>query len=117
MLEETTQYINSLATGYVFRDQIRGSRSERDGILAFLWYVERYLYRARTMHPDAYAFIRDSACWREAILTVWGRAWLYLQHTDAMRPLEIYAPTFMTAVRNPVLLAEIQRIRDAHGCR
>lgn len=118
LLEETTQYVNSLATGYVFRDQLgRSSKSERDGILAFLWYIERYLYLARTARPEVYAFLSGSECWRNAILTVWGRAWLYLEHSADARNLEIYASNFMTAVRNPVLLEEIQRLRTAHGCR
>ena len=46
VLEETTQYINSLAVGYAFNDLYSGSVSERDGILTFLWYITRYLKMA-----------------------------------------------------------------------
>ena len=84
-----------------------------DGILAFLWYIERYLYAARTQHADAYAFILNSECWRNAILTIWGRAWLYLELTEGMSALEIDGPIFFDAVNRPELLGEIQRIRDA----
>lgn len=116
VMEEALQYVNSLATGHSFRDQIRGARSERDGILAFLWYVERYLHKARIEFPDAYAFISGSACWREVILTIWGRAWLYLEHTEGETELEVDADIFMNLVRTPVLVEEIERIRTAHGC-
>lgn len=116
VLEEATQYVNSLATGYAFRDQLRGSRSERDGILAYLWYVERYLHLARLSHPEVYSFISSSACWREVILTLWGRAWLYLDYTEGESSLEVDAATFMNSVRNPVLLDEIARIRTLQGC-
>ncbi|MBK8168868.1 MAG: hypothetical protein IPK60_00820 [Sandaracinaceae bacterium] len=116
VIEEATQYVNSLATGFAFRDQLTGQRSERDGILAYLWYVERYLHLARLEQPDVYNFISSSACWREVILTLWGRAWLYLQHTTGHTELEINAPTFLQAVQNPVLVDEIARIRALQGC-
>jgi hypothetical protein len=116
VLEETTQYVNSLATGYAFGDYTRGSISERDGILTFLWYVERYLKMAREDYPDAYARLSGDACWREAILTVWGRAWLYLDLTEGESNLGINDDAIEALVLDPVLLGEIQRIRDAHGC-
>ena len=47
VLEETTQYVNSLATAYAFDDFVSGSTSARDGILTFLWYTTRYLKMAR----------------------------------------------------------------------
>ena len=53
VLEEATQYVNSLATGYAFRDRYSSQISERDGLLTFLWYIGRYLHMARTQYPDA----------------------------------------------------------------
>ncbi len=116
VLEETTQYVNSLATGYAYGDFVRGSVSERDGILTFLWYVERYLKMAREDYPAAYDGLLADACWREAILTVWGRAWLYLDLTESESNLGINDAAIEALVLDPDLLSEIQRVRDAHGC-
>jgi hypothetical protein len=116
LFEEFVQYVNSLATGYAFNDFYAGSSSARDGILTFAWYIERYLYLARTKYPDTYAFLANSACWREAILTVWGRAWLYLEATKDIPALGISDDKLKELVQTPALLAEIQALRDLHGC-
>lgn len=118
VIEESFQYVNSLATAYAFADQYpNGQRvSERDGILAFLWYVERYLYLARTSEPAIYASITGNECWRRAILTLWGRAWRYLELTRGQTRFEILAPRFMQEVMAPELLQEIQRVRVLQGC-
>ncbi len=116
VLEETLQYVNSLATEYAFQDFIGGSTSALDGILTFLWYVERYLAMARTEFPDAYAKLSADPCWRNAILTVWGRAWIMLEAAEGNQSLGIDDAELFELVRNPVLLGEIQRLRDLEGC-
>lgn len=119
LMEEAVQYVNSIATGYAFEEELTsGGRriSERDGILTFLWYIERYLKLARTEHADAYAFILGDECWRELILTVWGRAWLYLGLTEDSSGLGINDDLLEGFVSDPDLLAEIERVREAQGC-
>ncbi len=120
LFDEVVQYVNSLATALAFTGELggRGSVSERDGILNFLWYLMRYLRMARLEFPSAYAHLLegDGGCWREAILTVWGRAWLYLDATDGMSHLGIDDDALMTLVMDADLLSEIQRLRDASGC-
>lgn len=120
LLEETVQYVNSLATSYAFTNELNGGggSSQRDGILNFLWYVERYLHMARLDYPTAYQHILngDGGCWRDAILQVWGRAWLYLEITDGMSHLGINDGMLESLVMTPDLLEEIQRLRDAEGC-
>jgi hypothetical protein len=117
VLEETVQYVNSLATDFYTRD-FRGnmSVSARDGILTFLWYIERYLQMARTTFPEAYERLTTDACWREAVLTVWGRAWLYLEASRASQNLGINDDVIENLVKTPELLDEIARLREAHGC-
>ncbi len=102
VLEETVQYVNSLATGYAFHDQYQYGISDRDGILTFLWYVERFLRMARLDYPDAYALLA-SQCWREAILTTWGRAWLFLEQTERMESLGIEDDILLELVTDPEL--------------
>lgn len=118
VLEETTQYVNSLVTDWAFRDQrARGtSISARDGILTFLWYTERYLRLARLEHPEVYQRIASDRCWREATLTIWGRAWLYLDASSDDPGLGLDDDAIMSLVMDPDLLSEIARLRQAHGC-
>ncbi|MBW2460407.1 MAG: hypothetical protein JRH11_02090, partial [Deltaproteobacteria bacterium] len=118
VLEEALQYVNSLATEYAFADQMTpGQRTTaKDGILTFLWYIERYLRMARLDFPAAHSFILGDACWREMILTIWGRAWLFLEITRDTASLGINDAALFALVEDPMLVEEIQRVRDAHGC-
>jgi hypothetical protein len=114
--EETLQYIHSLASGYTFNDFYMGATSERDGILTFLWYTTRYLRMARLDYPQTYALLSEDSCWRELILSTWGRAWLYLDTTEDYSQLGIDDVFLEELVREPVLLEEIERLRVIEGC-
>lgn len=120
LLEEVLQYSNSLAVGYAYADQrsAGSSVSDRDGMLTFLWYTERYLRMARLDYPDAYEHLvnGDGGRWRQLILTIWGRAWLYLEATESLPGLGIEDEMVMPLVMNPELLSEIERLRTAEGC-
>jgi hypothetical protein len=118
VMEEATQYVNSLATAYAYADQMSSGlrTSAKDGILTFLWYIERYLRLARLENPAAYEFIAGDACWRRIILTVWGRAWLFLELTRTTTSLGLDDAALFGLVEDPVLVEEIQRIRDREGC-
>lgn len=120
LLEEVLQYSNSLAVGYAYADQRGAGRSvsDRDGMLTFLWYTERYLRMARLDYPSAYEHLvnGDGGRWRQLILTIWGRAWLYLEATESLPGLGIDDDAIMPLVMNPELLSEIERLRTAEGC-
>jgi hypothetical protein len=112
VLEEATQYVNSLATALAFQDAYAGQKaSERDGILTFLWYVERYLQMARTKYPSAYAALSEDACWRQATLSVWDRAWFYLDATSGIVNLGLDDAALEPLVKDPSLTAEIDALR------
>ncbi|MBM64792.1 MAG: hypothetical protein CMH55_00995 [Myxococcales bacterium] len=117
LAEEVVQYINSLATSYAIYDQSRYSTSARDGILTHLWWIQRYLAHARDRYPAAHQFILGNDCYRRLILTIWGRAWLYLEATEEISQLTINGGEIETLVLDPNLLAEIEAVREAHGCR
>ena len=117
VLEEVVQYVNSLATGYAFNDFYSVSTSERDGILTFLWYMQRYLRMARLDYPDTYNHLVGDSCWREAILTAWGRAWMFLLLTEEYPQLGLRDAILEPLALDPDLNAEIQRVREAHGCQ
>ena len=121
LVEELVQYIHGLATAHaVAPERYRGVRgmtsSDRDGVLTFLWYLQRYLALARRDHPKVHAALMADACWRRAILTLWGRAWLYLEATGSDPRMSIDADAIEGLVRNPNLMAEIAQVRAADGC-
>ncbi|MEM7604015.1 MAG: hypothetical protein AAF411_01560 [Myxococcota bacterium] len=117
LFEEFVQYTNSLAEAWAFRDQLPQfqSTSGRDGILTFAWYLQRYLRMARTEFPDAYARITND-CWRPAILSAWGRAWLFIDATEGMDNIGINDAAIYELATDPELLGEIQRLRELDGC-
>jgi hypothetical protein len=111
-LEEATQYVNSLATGLAFRDAAQGSHtSERDGVLTFLWYIERYFKLAHERYPDVYAVLTSDACWRQATLSVWDRASYFLHATEGVNELGVYDEKISPLVNDASLLAEIDALR------
>lgn len=112
VLEEANQYVNSLATALAFEDTYKGSKaSERDGILTFLWYIERYLKMAREDYPEAYALISEDACWRQATLSVWDRGWFYLKATEDSDNLGLDDAAIETLVKDASLTREIDALR------
>jgi len=118
LMEEAVQYVNSIATAWAFADQKPRNRtiSARDGILTFLWYIERYLRMARTDFPGAYARITGDDCWRELTLSVWTRAQRYLELTDSEATLGIEDEVIEQLVNEPELLEEIERLRELEDC-
>lgn len=112
VLEEANQYVNSLATALAFEETYQGSKaSERDGILTFLWYIERYLKMAREEYPEAYALISDDPCWRQATLSVWDRGWFYLDATKSSSSLGMDDAAITTLAKESSLTSEIDALR------
>lgn len=113
LIEEYVQYINSLACAYYFQDYNRPS-SDRHAMLTWMWWNERYLRKIRNEHPDQYEYLFNNTEWLELILTLWGRAWLYLStNFPGMQPDSDY---LQQLVQQQVMLSEIQRVRDSCGC-
>lgn len=118
LFDEVVQYVNSLATEYAFADRRSPgfATSARDGILTLLWYMERYLHMARLDFPPAYTRIAMDPVWRDSILTLWGRAWLYLGITADDPSLGIDDAALEGLVMDATLLDEIERLRTLAGC-
>ncbi len=116
VLEELLQYQHSLMAARTISDHLIARTSARDGLLTSLWYLERYLHMMRLGHPEAYAAVMESPCWRGLILTLWGRSWRLLEATADERHLGLEDEALLALVEEPALLQEIERVRRAHGC-
>ncbi len=114
LMEEFTQYVNSLALEYYFMDYNDRASSDRHAMLTWCWWNERYLRKIRTEHPDQYEYLLNNQVWLDFVLTMWGRAWLYLRtEVEGMQPDTDYLHEL---VQQDVVLSEIQMLRDACGC-
>lgn len=118
LVEELVQYVHTLGVYRGIADQLpRGAQvSGRDGLLTFFWYTERYLRWLRLEAPAKYDQVVGSACWREILLSAWGRGWQYLDATKDDARLGIDDGKLEQLVLDPDLLQEIERLRDADGC-
>ena len=123
VMDEAVQYSHSLAVAYAFHDYTTYG-SGADGALSFVWYIQRYLYFLRNNNQDIYNEILANDCWRDTILTLWGRVWKYeslaLEINESPRQDNLTSQNtalFLDAIRNPELMAEIQAVRDAQQCR
>jgi hypothetical protein len=117
LITETLQYINTLATSYAFYDVTTFDPVARDGVHAFQWYVTRYLRQIRTNHPAAYDKLVGDRCWRNLILTGWGRAQRYLVASKGMKDLSGKDDALLeTLMTEPKLVDEIHLLRVKDGC-
>lgn len=83
VLDELNQYTHSLAVEHCYRDfhEPMTAITARDGVLTFLYYVEKYLQLARTQHPADYDRIKADEDAVHVLDVLWGRANLYLDAT------------------------------------
>lgn len=85
LLDETNCYINGLGGIAAIGDHVNFGISGRDGAVAFLYYVELYLRRARTQDPTLYAAMQADAALKEHLKIQWLRTNFYLMYAD-MQP-------------------------------
>ena len=123
LLSSLVLKVDRLATAYAFGEHYEASLTGygrrhfvRDSVLANLWYLTRYLRLARTAYPEAYEHLVQDSCWREALLTAWGRAWLFVGATGGDSRLGPTDGFYESLAGDIELIEEVQRIREHHGC-
>jgi len=112
VLDELNQYVHSLAVAYCYNDfRTPGYQtSVRDGPLTFLYYVEKYLEVARTVHPTDYDRILNDENAVHALDVLWGRANFYLELTRGMTTLGINDATIAGYVYSDANLDELRLV-------
>jgi hypothetical protein len=78
LLDEWNAYTNGMAGITLFGDYVTDTISGTDGSPALAYYVELYLRRARTAHPDVYQQIKGDAPTLAFLRTEWNRMHFFL---------------------------------------
>ena len=113
LLEETVQYSGSLAWKYYVDDIEKTRGSGKHGMLQWLWWNERYLKLVREEYPAEHEFFIEH--WAEVFLTVWGRAWRYLDTPSMLYNADEY-DDLLELVTDDLMLGEVQYVRELyHG--
>ena len=85
LLDEGNAYINGMGAIGVAGEFLPWGTSARDGSVAFLYYVELYLKRARTQYPELYAQLQASE-YQQMLQTQWLRAHFLMIYAADLHP-------------------------------
>jgi hypothetical protein len=89
LLDEMNAYINGLGGLAWVGEYEKGGISAKDGAVAFLYFLELYLRKARTDHAGFYAALSQSAELKALVETQWLRTHFFLQQADRFTTLGI----------------------------
>lgn len=113
LLDEMNCYINGMAAIGVVGEYIPYGISGRDGAVAFLYFLELYLGRARTMYPDLYADLKADPEYVDLVRTQWLRThFLMIYAADLHDHLGIADDAIEANLYAPENMAEIEMFID-----
>jgi len=110
LLDELNCYINGMAGIAVVGEYEEASGygiSAIDGAVAFTYYLELYLKRARTVYPDLYTRISTDPQFVDLVRTQWLRLHFFLTIADRFSSLGIYDGAIRTHMYNSENMQEI----------
>lgn len=107
LLDETNCYINGLGAIAAIADEVPYGISGRDGAVAFLYYVQLYLRRARTQAPGLYATMQADADLVEHVKLQWLRTHFFLMFADQHPHVGIRDDDIRALLYAPANLQEI----------
>lgn len=109
VLDEGNCYMHDLAVYGVVGEFVPWAGvSGRDGAVAFMYYLELYLKRARTQYPDLYAQLQAEPDYVDFVLTQWLRMHFFLPFVDAHPELGINDAAIREVMYAPENMAEIE---------
>lgn len=108
LLDEMNAYINGMGAIAAVGEHIPWGVSGRDGAVAFLYYLELYLRRARTTYPELYAALQAEPEYVELVRTQWLRTHFLLERADAHPHLGIHDQEIRAHLHAPDNQAEIE---------
>lgn len=120
LFTEFSQYVNTIATSYAVYDIAPDDVIAGDASRDFAWFVQRYLRVLRAKYKPQYDKVAGDQCWRQLILSVWGRVnryWYETTKDNDSKLVDGEAAKVDALMRDPLLLAEIENLRVLDGCR
>ena len=112
LLDEGNCYINGMGGIAVVGEYIPFGISGRDGAVAFIYYLELYLRRARTQYPDLYADLKAETDYVDLVRTQWLRMHFLLQYADMHPHIGIEDAAIRELMYAPANQAEIEMFID-----
>lgn len=109
LLDEASCYANELGVGLFGEYYPLQGASVRDGSVAFLYYIQLYLRRARQQDPGLYARLQADANYPGIVKTLWLRGHFFLQYADRFPALGVSDDVYKRAMHRPENMAEISR--------
>ncbi len=109
VLDEGNCYMHDLAVYGVIGEFVPWAGvSGRDGAVAFMYYLQLYLRRARTQYPQLYAQLQAEPDYVDFVLTQWLRMHFFLPFVDAHPELGINDAAIREHMYLPENVAEIE---------
>ena len=110
LLDEFNAYINGLAGIALVGEYEPWGISARDGALAFTYYLELYLRRARNVYPDFYASIQADDHLIDLVLIQWLRLHYFLDISYAFPNLGVNDHPIDDLVHDAANQSEIEQL-------
>ncbi len=113
LLDELNAYTYSLFTAIAIADQLPKNikQSSRDGLLVFMYYLQRYLSLARRTHTATYKAILKSPALRKTIVELYDRAACVVELSSPYTQLGINDGMLREHVYGDKALTEIRALR------
>jgi hypothetical protein len=112
MNDELNAYTNGLGCIAAVGDKLTSAISARDGMSAHLLYLEYYLRRARTAHPNVYTALKGASDWQRFVRYAWARGHFWHEINAGDANLVIADAPIWTRVHQAENVAEIQMFTD-----
>ena len=110
LLDELNCYINGLAAIALVGEYEPWGISARDGALAFTYYLELYLRRARNVYPDFYASLQADDHMVDLVLIQWLRLHYFLDVSYAFPNLGVNDHAIEALVHDSANQSEIEQL-------
>ncbi len=106
LADELDAFTNGLACQLAVGHEVSGLDA-RDGVAAFLYYLELYLRTARASHPDVYAMLKSSPDWQRLVRYEWARGNFWFSVAQGFPGVGSADGPIWAHVRAPANLAEL----------
>jgi hypothetical protein len=113
LLDETSCYLAEIGSVGSVGEHFQQWVSVKDGVTAFLYFIEVYLRQARLEHPALYEGMKAEVQLQKAVELLWVRAHFLLPFADVYENLGIDDEGYRALMHDPENMNEISLFIDA----